>query len=410
MDCGAGELACLTLSWIVENELVADFLAKYSVVIASKYAEFWKTYPDFLRDLIAAAAFCFGVWRWWRYREQILHKRLANYLVESDRRLADGQNYILKALRRPAPGHLFEDPLFAPAPLRSVLREKNWDRSPVAATVARSADLQLIETKDIIGRQLRTAGDQIGSLRKMSATASILRGAIAASLASRSPARRCEMNNQALNHFRDALGIPGQEKNFVAMEFLAHQLRKLGHFSAAIIAYQDLETRASAIEDAREKAMTIAIAKRFQAEVLQCIASETIDGKVVFNGTREAFALVNPRNQNSALSIRSEYQPFQRWELLEQADLHFLTAFIARNLGFGVVEANQLNDAHRAYNSALAAAPLGIFGRRTTRRLRAQAQLGIDRVRVARNDDYDTSWLLPGLEKQERVAESIGNT
>ena len=69
----------------------------------------------------------FGFWRWWRYREHILHKRLAEYLRENDTRLATGTADLIELIQRPAPGQQFKDPLFIDNDLRVVLRERNWD-------------------------------------------------------------------------------------------------------------------------------------------------------------------------------------------------------------------------------------------------------------------------------------------
>ena len=247
MDCGAEEFACQAIALITNNELAASALLKLvgqtseqAVGLIGLVGAFLKEHGD---KLIGLAGFSFGVWRWWRYREQILHKRLAEYLRESDRRLLDGQTYVLDAIQRPVPSQPLKTPLFASRQLRSVLMERRWDNSVMAASVERSCDTELNEAADIIRRQIQTAEKSIASLREQFATANILRGAIAAS--SSNGAR--EINASALAFFRTALQVPGHDQNIVAKELEAHQLRRLGQFGSALEAYAGVENLAQNI-------------------------------------------------------------------------------------------------------------------------------------------------------------------
>ncbi len=63
--------------------------------------------------LIAIASFSFGVWRWWIYRERILHKRLEEYIRESDARLGPASAQTTEAFLRPGRTALLSQPAFA---------------------------------------------------------------------------------------------------------------------------------------------------------------------------------------------------------------------------------------------------------------------------------------------------------
>ena len=147
MACGAEEYVCQFMAVLRDNEYVAGTLTKligqFGEHTAGIAAVIFALLKEHGEKLIALAGFVFGVWRWWKYREHILHKRLEEYLKESDKRLRNGQDDVLAALYRPGPSRAFLDPLFIPSELRSVLRERDWDKRSIAATVERSADIQL---------------------------------------------------------------------------------------------------------------------------------------------------------------------------------------------------------------------------------------------------------------------------
>jgi hypothetical protein len=404
MDCGADQYACQLLAWMSGNEFAATVLSRlvahigdHAAGVVGWLALMWRDHGD---KLIALAGVAFGAWRWWRYREQILHKRLDEYLRESDGRLADGQAYVLEAIQRPGPGRPFKLPLFASLQLRSVLREHRWNTLAVAANVAGSADWQLRSAMDKIRDQLETMEQTASSLHRQLATAYILRGAIASSTPLRLWTDDASRNAFALTSFRAALQIPGHESDVVAKELEAHQLRKLGQWQAALIAYQEFEKFAATITDYRTQRLSVVRAKRYQAEILQAqTCTKLPDGTYEFAGTLGAYNLLASPNQPSALNMRSPLGPFQGWDALEQGDIHYLTAFVSRNLGFPLVIRTQLDDAETAYERVLDELPKRRwFLSGGKRRLRTKAIGGLARLKEARKrDQYDAGWLMPGL-------------
>ena len=401
MDCGTSDTVCQVMFWVTENELATGLVAKLAGQLGVTANGFVGAIGALLaahgEKLIGIGGFVFGIWRAWKYREQILHKRLQEYLRENDKRLVGGQTYVLEAMQRPGPGQTFQDPLFIGSALRSVLRERNWDRSPVAATVERSADLQLASARSSIERRIEAADATITSLRRELATTHILRGAVAASSAKRVPSRANERNNAALSFFRSVLQIPGQQQNLLAKEFEAHQLRKLGYSDQALETYIELERLAATIADHRSQRLAIASARRYRAEILQWQSSIPVDaGKRSFAGAATANSLLSPLVAESALSIRSPFAPFQNWQLLEQAQIEYLAAFVAKNLRFQIQEAYRLDEAMTSYDGVIS----GCSGRklwrpRAEKQLLALARAGKERVLKAQRGEYDVAWLAP---------------
>jgi len=108
MACGEADLACFAFEWLRENEFAAGVLTKFVAEYGEQAGGVVQAIAGFVREhgekIIAAAGFSFGVWRWWVYLEHILHKRLEEYLSESDGRLKTAAQDVLTALERPSPG------------------------------------------------------------------------------------------------------------------------------------------------------------------------------------------------------------------------------------------------------------------------------------------------------------------
>lgn len=399
MGCGDG-LACQALTWLVENEYVAATFAKaladFGISADGAVGQIFLFLRQHVDKIIALGISSFGVYKWWRYREQILHRRLAEYLGESDRRLAEGQSYVLEAMQRPGPGQAFKLPLFAEKALLSVLRERNWDRTPVAANVLSSADWQLSGAMKSIEWKIQTAETTITSLRQQMATVHVLKGAIASAVGQRTLVGAANPGASALFSFRSALRVPGHEQDMVARELEAHQLRKLGMYPQALGAYVELEGLAAGIAHERTRLLTVARTKRHRAEVLQLQASIQSPTGKIFQGAMAANNLLSPAVPGSALAIRLPLAPFHDWDALEDGDTKYVAAFVAHNLNFVGMQTLRLEEALLAYESVLAPR-VRLWNRRSTRQLRLRAQQGVARVEAAQQTPpiFDTRWLCP---------------
>jgi hypothetical protein len=387
MDCGADDTLCQALSLIFgEHGQAASALAK----------SVWAEHGE---KIIALAGLAFGIYRYWRYRENFLHKRLAEYLHAEERRLRQGQSYVLNALQRPRPGVLAELPLFASPQLRRVMQRHNWDGTVYSTSVEDSIDAQLELAKSWVERHLETANATTNALREQLSTVNILRGAVAAS----DPAQAM----QALGYFRTSLAIAGHENDATAKELEAHTLRKLGRLSDALEAYKAVEQFAVSDAVDRDEWLIVARAKRYQAEITQALAVDfDATNKPIFRKTN-AFNFVGPNSTQSALGIRARFAPYEGWEQLEQADTHYLASFLANVSDFGPTEQTQLNQSQAAYEDLAYARRSRFALSPSARRLRKLARKGLERIRRARKGDYDADWLLPALNQPKYPTDSI---
>lgn len=398
MDCGADDTLCHILAWLFQdNEFFTGVMAKWlgETGILGAFSAFLRDHGE---KLIGLAGVSFGIWRWWVYRERILHKRLDEYLKENDRRLLDGQAAVLQALQRPAPGQQFKLPLFSSKALRSVLRERNWDRTPVAATVLSSADWQLSSAVTAIERRIETANQALASLHLQLATAKIMRGAVASTGKLRAIDGGTALGSfSALTSFNSARSVPGHENNLVALELEAHQLRKLGHLNSALEGYSALERLAPTCGSLRDQRLLVARAMIHQAAILQMQASILLpNGQRDFQGSGLAYELVRPNAPGTALTIRKNFGPFRDWDQIDQGNFEYFVAFIAHNRGYVGVRSTCLDAAAQSYESVLDVKER-FWDRRARRRLREEARLGLERVKNARQTPpvFDSRWLCP---------------
>lgn len=104
---------------------------------------------------------------------------------------------------------------------------------------------------------------------------------------------------------------------------------------------------------------------------------------------------MNANNSNTALGLRQTYSPYKGWEAIEQAEFHYVAAYIAYRLNAVAIQQRQLSDCEAVYKSVLASLPKRqVFLWKSTHRLRAEAQAGADRVTLARVGRYDDDWLM----------------
>lgn len=388
MECGAQETLCHVLTWLTENELAARKLNDLVVKLGQDTTGGLGALAEFLRGygqlIVGLLGFSFGVWRWWLYHERVLHKRLQEYISARDGRLRDVRSQALETIQRPAPGQAFQAPSFVNRDLASVLRERRWDSSTLALTVNQSAEWQLSKAVEAIKSKLQLAEREAVSLRQELCTAYSLRGVVA------SARTGTERHNDALNHIRNALSLPGHGNDIQLIELEAHQLRKLGHYGLAETAYERVVELAKDIPLERDRNIVITRAKRYLAEIEDRPFVAYLKMRAPVTGNQYA---------PGPIALIDGCQPLSSWEMIEKGDMHFLTAYLARLQEFNLVEAQHLDDANAAYEAAL----LTIRKKRwsigkSTSRLRRLIREGRDRVeRASRSGIYDTAWLPPSL-------------
>ena len=218
----------------------------------------------------------------------------------------------------------------------------------------------------------------------------MLKGAIAVSRARNTPRFAVAGRNdgQALREFQRALQCPTHRRDAEAKECEAFQFLRLGSLDQAEEAFEQLEDFARDIPDARKRDLFIARSKRFRAQILQTSAAA---------GALAALSIIGAGRSpapSSALSLRQVHAPYQNWDAVEQAEIHFVAAYIAKRLSANVIEQRQLADAEASYGEVLLKLPKRlIFVHAATRRLRKEVQAGADRVTLAKAGNYDLNWL-----------------
>ena len=155
-------------------------------------------------------------------------------------------------------------------------------------------------------------------------------------------------------------------------------------------AYVELEGFAADVKDARDRDTILARAKRYRAQILQLGAG--VAGNAGARGL-----LAPPANQPDAicaLTLRAPYQPYENWDLIEQAETHYLTALVAHRLDNVQIEAAQKALCQQAYQTALEQLPKRNFWlSRSARLLKQEVKAGLLRVGFAAEGKYDDEWL-----------------
>ena len=161
MDCGANEFLCRALVWLREAGIDITQWNAWLQQAWPNVADALQRVIEFLsahsEKIFGLAGFSFGVWRWWYYRESVLHKRLQEYLAEQERRLHQARTYVLEAILRPGPKRRFAEPLFAVKPLRTLLRRRGWRLLFGVRRIELGADWLLRKALRKIDAQLETA-------------------------------------------------------------------------------------------------------------------------------------------------------------------------------------------------------------------------------------------------------------
>jgi hypothetical protein len=390
MDCGPNEPLCQLFDWLTNH---SHAIRQTFELIDSLWDEAGGQIIKFLKEhgekLIAIASFSFGVWRWWIYRERILHKRLEEYIRESDARLGPASAQTVEAILRPGRTAVLPQPAFA-IELQDILGRNGFSSPLGLSSVERRAERQLAGALRSIRNRQQIARAALESLLEQQTQVHLLAGAIATSRARRKPDRphAWRDDHAALREFRMVLQFPTHDRDAIAKECEAFQLLRLGKRPEAWQAYVELENFAGTLPDQRQRDLTIARAKRFRAQILQADAGDA--------GALAAWNLIaNNQDPQCAVHLRGRYGDFIEWEAIEQAEIHFIAAWVAHMLGFGNEEPSHLSRAETAYNDVLANLPrrpwLVSFAKK---RLREEARAGLRRVHRAQADYYDKDWLL----------------
>jgi hypothetical protein len=231
--------------------------------------------------------------------------------------------------------------------------------------------------------QIAWAETRRAALRKQLAAAHLLRGAVASARSGqvRATDRQLEFNRIALAEFNYALAVPGNDKDIDALEHKGHQLRKLSLLDQALEVFQEVEALARALQPSKQRALYIARAKKFQAEIHRSnnASSPNANGALI-----------------AAIDELAPLAPLTGRELLDQAEIHEMHACVRFAMGATVQAPLSLAAARSDYETLLASLGSddpgfvrriwrwlrGIFRHDGIEEIRELAKAGLERVEL----------------------------
>lgn len=391
MACEGGSAWCQFFSWLIEHSHDVE-LAGYPVarlletIFGSGNAVVGFATENF-KEILSFSVGAFGIWKWWVYRESILHERLTAFITESDARLAPTYRDVVRVVSRPDRRTKLRQPAYA-YELARVLKRNRWEPVLRMDGGTHFVERQLTNAIRSIDSRMEIAEKSLNSLRQQRAAAETINAAIAASRAARArdQVKAKKLDQEALDAYRRVLQLPSHKSDVLAREGEAFHLLRLGHFDQAAQKYRQLEVLANDIADMRQRAFTLSRAMLARALMMQAAAP---------GGRMAAYDLVTYRNSNSAIALRMPFQPLHGWDAIEHAEIAYAGAFLSNRLNFVIIEADHLSIAREHYQrvvdaNSTAAARLSNAGRQ----LRRAGQDGIARITRAEQDrQYDRAAL-----------------
>ena len=146
------------------------------------------------------------------------------------------------------------------------------------------------------------------------------------------------------------MSVPGFHDDLIAAEGKSYHLLCLKNYSQSISSYDNVHRIIAQDSDARRRDLVLSRAKRYQALAIQAQTS---------SGSLAAWDKIRPNpQQNStqtANTLRFEYvSGLQGWDLIEQAETHYVAAYIANRLiTYKAHEQTQLGLAQANYSKIL---------------------------------------------------------
>jgi len=313
--------------------------------LATSITDFFNTAVETLKPhlspLITLGSLSFAIYKWVLYRDSVLFLRLKDLVAKTISTLMIGRSDLLALVCRPAPGQTTTAPLFIEDNLRSLMERRYWWRILSRRDPVTRVDKQLSKSLTQIDKQLEWTELRLKLFREQRATVHLIKGAIASARSERANNAQgwWKTNNAALAHFRDALGVPGNERDLDALEYKAHQLRKLGHLEGAKTCYEEIETCATSMESSRRKDLLLSRALRYQAEICR------LQNPPALGVANNLFT--------AALNVLAPHTPLVDRELLEQAEINELQGCVRFGLNFNNVADQSLSDAQSDYQRIL---------------------------------------------------------
>jgi tetratricopeptide (TPR) repeat protein len=233
-------------------------IAKANAATQERLASF-ETLGKVAGLVITLLSGAYAIYQKYYFAEFNMHLRLREFQQRFDARLKDSNKHIGKAVLRPSPVREFESAIFTDDTLNPVLKRMKWGKRP-------TADESLEATLKELDEQLSLWEGQKKEYVQRKAQACLLKGAIAAARAAKQEGEEARKANvEALEYFQEALDL-SKKKDSEALEYVGHQLVRLGDHNAALECFQELAN----MTPNEGASLLRARALKFQAEVHEC--------------------------------------------------------------------------------------------------------------------------------------------
>lgn len=306
-------------------------------------------YPHLLnpQNLFGLIGFVFAIWKWWESREARLFRRFESMIERQEAQLVKARLDLLDTINRPGPGLLIKAPVFAEKAVQRVLSRRGWNSAFAMLPRARGLDHSLDDAINTCIRKASAHLRRLAFFREQVASARLIQGALAAERAARASEEYegQRLDQEALDHFRAVLALPGHKEDLAALELIAHQLRRQElqnpqrkglQDQSVIDAYNSI---IAALEGQREtpaRNLHLARAKRWLAIVRYPTAP------------RRAQELLD-----HAIDLLTDFGTQRDRDLLELAETFHLDGLARLRLGQGVKGPHQLRLAEAHYGDLL---------------------------------------------------------
>ena len=186
MQCGES-IWCVLLQWLAEHGAAKELVEGLEPFVRGDeqaVAHVYERIKSIITVGVTLISGSFAIWKWWHFREAVLHKRLAEYIGESDRRLTPSRNEVVELISRPDRRTNLRQPAFA-LELGHVLRRNNWEPRISRVLGDNIPDREFEKITEQIDKRIRTADAALSALKEQRAAANIIAGALASARSSR---------------------------------------------------------------------------------------------------------------------------------------------------------------------------------------------------------------------------------
>jgi hypothetical protein len=312
-------------------------------------AELQARYPQILnpQNVFGLLGFVFAIWKWWESREARLFRRFESMIERQEAQLVKARSDLLDAINRPGPGLLIRPPIFAEKAVQRVLSRRRWNTAFSMLPGTPALDRSLGNAISTCVRKASAHLKRLAFFREQVASARIIQGALAAQRAARASEEHesQRLDQEALDHFRAVLALPGHKGDLAALELIAHQLRRQElqkhqrrglQAQAVIDAYDSIIAALEGQPESPTRNLFLARAKRWLA-IVRYPASP-----------KKAQELLD-----HAIELLTDFGTQQDRDLLELAETFHLDGVARLRLGQGKRGPEQLRLAEAHYRDLL---------------------------------------------------------